>query len=125
VLQEIPGPENETSASIIEITDLAAEAINGMMEKHNLKDGALRIITTECGCGNGHFDLMLDKDMGPNDVVFDSNNVKVAVEKSSVDKVKGLSIDLVNDPKRGSGLVINTDDCCGSGGCSCGECSCR
>ncbi len=128
-----------TQVEGIEITPLAAKAVQDLLDKRDLagEGYALRVFISGGGCAGYQYGMALDKDIRETDHVFESNGVTVVVDEISMQYLHGSRIDYVDD-LMGSGFKIdnpNAVSTCGcghsfrtegdtapssGGGCSCG-----
>ena len=129
--------EVKTQINIQEVTlsSSAAQAVQKVMDEKNLEGYALRVYLSSGGCGCGshgaQFGMALDDNIRDIDTVFESDGVKLVVDDVSIEKLRGASIDYVDDPERGAGFVVknpnveshshsHASESCGCGGsCAC------
>lgn len=122
---------NQIETQLIEVSPAAAQAVQGILTERNLEGYALRIYVAGGGCCSVNFGMALDNNIRDVDSTFDANGIKLVVDESSLDYLRGASVDFVNDPVQGSGFVINNPNAShghdhGEGGCACGgSCSCN
>lgn len=142
MLQEI---ETKTIAVITEptitLSSAASDAVKNILAERKLEGYALRVYVAGGGCCGVNFGMALDNNFRDVDTTFDLNGVKVVVDETSIDYLRGASIDYVNDPVRGAGFAVDSpnakgNECsCGSGhghshassggGCGSGSCACQ
>jgi iron-sulfur cluster assembly accessory protein len=122
---------NEIETQVINISPAAAQAVQNILTERKLEGYALRVYVSGGGCCGAQFGMALENNFSEVDSTFDTNGIKLVVDKVSLDALRGTSIDFVNDPVKGSGFVVNNpnaqqghgEEGCGDGGCS-GSCSC-
>lgn len=121
----------ELEVQTITVTSAASKAVNDILKERNLEGYALRVYVAGGGCCGVDFGMALDNNIRDMDMTFESNGVKVVVDKVSVDYVRGAKIDFVNDPERGAGFLVDSPNARthshahGEEGCACGgSCSC-
>lgn len=121
----------ELEVQTITVTSAASKAVNDILKERNLEGYALRVYVAGGGCCGVDFGMALDNNIRDVDMTFESNGVKVVVDKVSVDYVRGAKIDFVNDPERGAGFLVDSPNARthshahGEEGCACGgSCSC-
>lgn len=127
----------EIDTQLISISPAAAQAVQDIINQHQLEGYALRVFVAGGGCCGVQFGMALDNVTRENDKLFESQGLRVVVDDQSIDYLRGATIEFVNDPMRGAGFVVNSpvasqgDSCaCGSnskeeGGCGCGgSCGC-
>lgn len=123
----------------ISLSTAAADAVKSILAERNLEGYALRVYVAGGGCCGVNFGMALDNNIRDVDTAFEAHGVKVVVDETSIDYLRGASIDFVNDPVRGSGFAVDSPAAkghsheggacaCGSGGgessCGCGGGSC-
>jgi iron-sulfur cluster assembly accessory protein len=107
---------NETQTSAIQISPAAANAVQELLEKKDLKDHALRVFVSGGGCSGFQYGMALENKILDNDLVFEQHGVKVVIDEISVNYLQGASIDYV-DEIMGSGFKIENPNAVSSCGC--------
>ncbi|MCS7299091.1 MAG: iron-sulfur cluster assembly accessory protein [Spirochaetia bacterium] len=108
---------------MITLTEAAASVIKKILEENNIKDVFLRfsVMTGGCGCSGQKYGLSIDDKKNSDDLIFETNGVKIIVDPVSYEEAKGSTIDYVKDEVFGEGFkVVNPKDQCGCGDDSCG-----
>ncbi len=100
----------------ITITSAAAEAINEMLKKRDLKDHALRVYISGGGCSGQQYGMALEGDPQASDFTFEQHGVKVVVDDVSMGYLTGSVVDYVDDVM-GSGFKINNPQATSTCGC--------
>ena len=100
----------------ITITSSAAEAINEMLKKRDLKDHALRVYISGGGCSGQQYGMALEGDPQASDFTFEQHGVKVVVDDVSMGYLTGSVVDYVDDVM-GSGFKINNPQATSTCGC--------
>lgn len=120
---------NEIETQVISISPAAAEAVQNILTERKLDGYALRVFVSGGGCCGAQFGMALDNNFSDVDTTIDTNGIKMVVDGTSLDYLRGASIDFVNDPVKGSGFVVNNPNAKqghGEEGCECGgSCSCN
>ena len=121
---------NEIETQVIDISPAAAEAVHNILTERQLDGYALRVYVSSGGCCGVNFGMALDNNFRDVDTTFDANGIKLVVDGTSLDYLRGASIDFINDPVKGSGFVVNNpnqmEHSHGEEGCACGgSCSCN
>jgi len=107
---------------MIEITEAAAAELKQLLEKEKKTDHGLRIFAAGFGCGGIiHYGLKLEKSPENEDVVSESNGIKLFFNKHIQDEIDEVKIDYI-DNEYGNGFIIDNPNSpkCGSGCSSCG-----
>jgi len=126
----------ELDVNTITLTPAASEAVQGILTERKLEGYALRVYVAGggCGCSGVNFGMALDNNIQDADTTFETNGVKLVVDQTSIDYLRGATIDFVNDPQHGAGFAVNSpnakkeshahgeEGCCGGGG---GSCACN
>ena len=100
----------------ITITSSAAEAINEMLKKRDLKDHALRVYISGGGCSGQQYGMALEGDPQASDFTFEQHGVNVVVDDVSMGYLTGSVVDYVDDVM-GSGFKINNPQATSTCGC--------
>ena len=124
----------ELDVQTITLTSAASQAVQDILNERKLEGYALRVYVAGggCGCSGVNFGMALDNNIQDVDTTFETNGVKLVVDQTSIDYLRGATIDFVNDPQHGAGFAVNSpnakkqskgeEGCCGGGGgdsCSC------
>ena len=130
----------ELDVQTVTLTPAASKAVQDILTERKLDGYALRVYVAGggCGCSGVNFGMALDNNIQDVDTTFEANGVKLVVDQTSIDYLRGASIDYVNDPVRGAGFAVDSPNAkgqehgccaCGSEGSSCGcgggSCSCQ
>ena len=122
----------EIDVQTITLTSAASKAVNDILLERKLDGYALRVFVAGGGCCGVNFGMALDNNFRDLDTTFESEGVKVVVDETSIDYLRGAKIDFVNDQERGAGFVVDSPNAKSQGhehgeeSCSCGgSCSCN
>ena len=121
----------ELDVQTITITSAASQAVKNILDERKLEGYALRVYVAGggCGCSGVNFGMALDNNFQDVDTTFESNGVKLVVDQTSMDYLRGATIDFINDPQHGQGFAVNSPNAkagVGEGSCGCGgSCSCQ
>ena len=80
----------------ISLTDSAAERVRGYLARRGHGIG-LRIGVKKTGCSGWAYVVDYADDFGSEDVVFDTDELKVVVDKTSLELIDGTEIDFVKE----------------------------
>ena len=100
----------------LNLTVKAADKIKELLNKSSKQDHGLRIKVEPGGCAGYSYKFTFDKENG-SDNVIDAYDVKVMIDDTSLNFIKGSKIDFV-DSLQGSGFKIvnpNAKSSCGCG----------
>lgn len=120
---------NDIDTEVITISQDAAEAVRTILNERKLEGYALRVFVSGGGCCGSQFGMALDNNITDMDLITEMNNIKVVVDKTSLEYLRGSSIEYVSDPVKGNGFVVknpNQRTSCNDDNSSCGgSCSCN
>lgn len=102
----------------IELTDAAAERVKSMLATRGYGMG-LRLGTRKSGCTGYAYVVDYADKAGADDMVFDSNGVKVIVDRKSLPYLDGLQLDYVRSNALNEGFEFNNPNVTDQ--CGCGE----
>ncbi len=115
-----------TTTQIIEVTDLAAEKLEEVLNEQGEDGALLRVMVMPGEQGGFQYMLGVEKDAKDDDIMIDAGNIRVLVDPESAPMVEGAKIDYMDGLMR-SGFVISNPNlqgegggCGGGGGCACG-----
>jgi iron-sulfur cluster assembly protein len=120
----------ELNVQTVTLTPAASKAVQDILTERKLEGYALRVYVAGggCNCSGVNFGMALDNNIQDIDTTFEAHGVKLVVDQTSIDYLRGATIDFVNDPEHGAGFAINSpsamnstsEESCGCGGsCSC------
>jgi iron-sulfur cluster insertion protein len=120
---------NNIETQSISISLDAAQVVQNILTERKLEGYALRVFVSGNGCCGAQFGMALDNNFRDVDSVIEMNGIKLVVDETSLDYLRGACIEFVSDPERGNGFVVNNPNQqrsgCGEEGSSCsGSCSC-
>ena len=109
-----------TTTQIIEVTPLAAKQLAKVLSDQGEEGSMLRIMVTPGGHGGFQYMLGVEKEPKSDDIVIETENIRVRVDPESAPLVEGAQIDYIDGLMR-SGFVISNPNMEGQeGGCACG-----
>jgi iron-sulfur cluster assembly accessory protein len=111
----------ETDTQLVSLTVNATDAIRNILSERNLEGYALRVYVSGGGCCGAQFNMALDNNIRENDFTYENDGIKVVVDDTSVNYVRGAKIDFVNDPQRGAGFLVDSPAAAEGGSCGCGS----
>jgi iron-sulfur cluster assembly accessory protein len=106
----------------VTLSPAAANAVEGIMTEKQLTGYALRVFVAGGGCCSVQFGMALDNNPKDNDLMFESNGIKVLVDDASIQYLRGGKIDFIDDPQHGQGFIVDSPSAKkDSEACSCGN----
>ena len=109
----------EMATSPVLLTATAAGEVRRYMEEQGAGDAAgLRVGVLPGGCSGFQYGLNIEDEVGEDDLVFESEGIKLFVDPFSLQYLQGTEIDYVST-FQGSGFTFNNPN--STGGCGCGS----
>ena len=100
----------------ISVTANAAKRIQQLIATEGDDSLMLRVSVSSGGCSGFQLGFDLDRQVSPEDKVFEENGVKVVVDETSLELVKGAQLDYV-DNLAGSSFKLENPNASSSCGC--------
>jgi iron-sulfur cluster assembly protein len=98
------------------LTSAAATAVKELMQKRELEGYALRVYVGGGGCSGYQYGMALDDNVLETDLIFQQGDVKLIVDPTSFQYLRGATVDYV-DELMGSGFHIENPNAVASCGC--------
>ena len=99
--------------------DAAAKVKEIISAEENADEMALRLGVKRSGCSGYAYDMFFDSKIGDNDIVSETDGVKLVVDSESLSMVTGATVDFKDDGLSGAGFSIDNPNV--SGTCGCGK----
>lgn len=103
---------------MITVTDSAAAKVKELLEQEDEDDLALRVAVRPGGCSGFSYEMFFDSDIAGEDLVDESAGVKVVVDPSSAQLLRGARLDY-KDGLQDAGFAIDNPNAQKS--CGCGQ----
>ncbi|MDQ3388898.1 MAG: iron-sulfur cluster insertion protein ErpA [Gemmatimonadota bacterium] len=111
--------QTENATAILTVTPTAVSEVRRYMEEQGAAESAgLRVGVLPGGCSGFQYGLNIEDEPGEDDIVLESNGVKLFVDPFSLQYLGGTEIDFVST-FQGSGFTFNNPN--SAGGCGCGS----
>ena len=98
------------------VSEMAAKEIQTLINGYNNPQLALRVRVLAGGCSGYSYDLAFDDQVQENDMVFETNGVKVMIDDRSMKVLDGTQLDYV-DTMLGRGFTFNNPNAKSTCGC--------
>jgi iron-sulfur cluster assembly accessory protein len=101
----------------VTLTDVAASKVAELLAQEDIDGLALRVAVRPGGCSGFSYEMFFDADLAEDDVVREFGSVKVVVDPTSADLLKGSTLDY-SDGLQGAGFHVtnpNASRTCGCG----------
>lgn len=105
-----------TLEAAAKLTELIAEENKGTQVPET---AGLRLFAQGGGCSGLQYGLKIEKEPNQNDVVFESNGIKIFIDPISIRYLDGSEIDFEKNEMMGGGFKINNPNAKGT--CGCGQ----
>lgn len=107
------------NATAVTVTPMAVTEVRRYMEENGAGETAgLRVGVLPGGCSGFQYGLNIEDDPAEDDVVLETNGLRLFVDPFSMQYLGGVEIDYVST-FQGSGFTFNNPNA--SGGCGCGS----
>jgi iron-sulfur cluster assembly accessory protein len=111
--------ETQNAISGVNVTPTAVNEVRRYMEENGASESAgLRVGVLPGGCSGFQYGLNIEEEAAEDDLVLDSNGLRLFVDPFSLQYLSGVEIDFVTT-FQGSGFTFNNPNA--SGGCGCGS----
>jgi len=112
---------------VIDVTAPAAEKLKAILKEEDAADSSVRVVVIPSGHGVQYM-LTIEKEAKDDDILTETEGIKLLVDLDSAPIMDGVEIDYVEDLMN-TGFVITNPNVpmgggCGSGGCGSGGCGC-
>ena len=101
----------------VTLTDIATTKVAELLAQEDIDGLALRVAVRPGGCSGFSYEMFFDADVAEDDVVREFGTVKVVVDPTSADLLKGSTLDY-SDGLQGAGFHVtnpNASRTCGCG----------
>jgi iron-sulfur cluster assembly accessory protein len=118
-----------TQTDFIKVSTSAIQAIRTLMDERKLEGYALRVFVSGKTCSGYQYGMALDNNISDTDLSLDTEGIKVVVDDTSLEYLKGATLDFIDD-ERGKGFMVDNPnvasscDCNSESGCGDGSGSC-
>ncbi len=106
------------ATEFVELTPLAADKLQAIMQEKNLTSHGLRVFIAGGGCSGFQYGMAFENQMEEGDYVFESRGVRLYVDQASAMYLEGAQVDYV-DSLMGGGFRIENPNAVST--CSCGQ----
>ena len=106
----------QTESHTISLTDSAVTKVGELIRQEGNPDLALRVAVRPGGCSGFSYEMFFDADVAEDDVVREFGTVKVVVDQTSADLLKGSTLDY-SDGLQGAGFHVTNPNATRTCGC--------
>ena len=108
----------ETTIIPVTLTQPAANAVREVMTNKNLPGYALRLYISGGGCSGYQYGLALDSNIRTEDIVTETDGIKLIVDEVSFKYLQGATVDYVEGLTSSGFKIINPNPV---SSCNCGQ----
>ncbi len=101
---------------MITLTETAADKVRSLIESEGDSELSLRVAVRPGGCSGFSYEMFFDSDIASDDIKQDVNGVRVVVDPSSAEMLRGAILDF-KDALQGAGFAIDNPNATRSCGC--------
>jgi iron-sulfur cluster assembly accessory protein len=113
------GMESQVAAAQVTVTPTAVAEVRRYIEEQGAAESAgLRVGVLPGGCSGFQYGLNIEDEAGEDDMILESNGLRLFVDPFSLQYLQGVEIDYVTT-FQGSGFTFNNPNA--TGGCGCGS----
>ncbi len=105
---------------MLTVTLKATEMLKEVLKEEGKEDHSLRIVARE-GCCGYVYDMFLEKEASPGDVIIEQEGVRIFIDSASAPMLKGSTIDYVTGPQSAGFTIENPNQPKKEGSCGCGH----
>jgi len=117
--QSVATVDIEAPGSPVLLSELAATEVRRYIEEQGATEQAgLRVGVLPGGCSGFQYGLNIEDEAGEDDMIFESQGIRLFVDPFSLQYLQGTEIDYVST-FQGSGFTFNNPNA--TGGCGCGS----
>jgi iron-sulfur cluster assembly accessory protein len=110
-------PEKTTIIPVT-LTQLAADAVRGVIAQKNLPGYALRLYISGGGCSGFQYGLALDSNIRAEDIITETDGIKLIIDEVSIKYLQGATVDYVEGITNSGFKIINPNAITS---CNCGQ----
>ena len=101
---------------VVAMTEAAMEQIKKLLVREKLDGHGLRISVVSGGCSGFSYKLDFERESNPSDTVIEQDTLKIYLDPSAVDHLRGTIIDYKNS-LMGAGFTFQNPRATGTCGC--------
>jgi len=108
--------QEDKNPPLLQLTPKAVAQVKAILERENLTGHGLRVAVASGGCSGFSYGLDFEKEERPGDAIVEFDGLKVYLDKSSIQHLKGTVIDYVSGLE-GAGFKFHNPKATGTCGC--------
>ena len=105
-------------ATIITVTDKAAEKAKSILADKGVENGALRVFVVGGGCSGYQYGMAIARNREDDDIAIDVGGLTILVDAESAPLIDGAEVDYVEDIMKSGFTIFNPN---ATHSCACGS----
>ena len=106
------------NATIITVTDKAAEKAKSILADKGVEGGALRVFVVGGGCSGYQYGMAIARNREDDDIAIDVGGLTILVDSESAPLIDGAEVDYVEDIMKSGFTIFNPN---ATHSCACGS----
>ena len=106
------------NATIITVTDKAAEKAKSILADKGVENGALRVFVVGGGCSGYQYGMAIARNREDDDIAIDVGGLTILVDAESAPLIDGAEVDYVEDIMKSGFTIFNPN---ATHSCACGS----
>jgi iron-sulfur cluster assembly accessory protein len=106
------------NATIITVTDKAAEKAKSILADKGVENGALRVFVVGGGCSGYQYGMAIARNREDDDIAIDVGGLTILVDSESAPLIDGAEVDYVEDIMKSGFTIFNPN---ATHSCACGS----
>jgi iron-sulfur cluster assembly protein len=106
------------NATIITVTDKAAEKAKSILSDKGVENGALRVFVVGGGCSGYQYGMAIARNREDDDIAIDVGGLTILVDSESAPLIDGAEVDYVEDIMKSGFTIFNPN---ATHSCACGS----
>ena len=106
------------NASIVTVTDKAAEKAREILASKGVENGALRVFVVGGGCSGYQYGMAIARNREDDDIAIDVGGLTILIDSESAPLIDGAEVDYVEDIMKSGFTIFNPN---ATHSCACGN----
>ena len=106
------------NASMITVTDKAAEKAKAILADKGVENGALRVFVVGGGCSGYQYGMAIARNREDDDIAIEAGGLTILVDSESAPLLDGAEVDYVEDLMKSGFTIFNPN---ATHSCACGS----
>ena len=106
------------NASIVTVTDKAADKAREILASKGVENGALRVFVVGGGCSGYQYGMAIARNREDDDIAIDVGGLTILIDSESAPLIDGAEVDYVEDIMKSGFTIFNPN---ATHSCACGS----